>query len=95
VKQLLSQQGDDGSWAQIKDRPGDALAAGQALYALAAAGVGPQEAAAQRALGSLVKTQRADGSWLVPTRVKNKSIASSFYGSGWAAIGLVNSLPNK
>lgn len=38
-------------------RPSDALATGQTLYALSVAGVDPQQAAIQRALGYLVQSQ--------------------------------------
>jgi acylphosphatase len=93
VKQLLEQQHADGGWGQIKDRASDALATGQALFALAAAGSARDEAV-QRAWGFLLKTQRDDGSWLVPTRVaKGHDVIISYNGSGWATVGLVRTLP--
>src|SRR5262245_55941164 len=93
VKQLLEQQHADGGWGQIKDRASDALATGQALYALAAAGNARDEAV-RRAWGFLLKTQRDDGSWLVPTRVEEgHDVVIRYDGSGWAAIGLVRPPP--
>jgi acylphosphatase len=93
VKQLLEQQHPDGGWGQIQDRASDALATGQALVALAAAGSARDEAV-QRAWGFLLKTQRDDGSWQVPTRVaKGHDVIISYNGSGWATIGLVRTLP--
>src|SRR5262249_34665479 len=77
---------------QIKDRASDALATGQALVALAAAGSARDEAV-QRAWSFLLKTQRDDGSWLVPTRVaKGHDVIIRYNGSGWATIGLVRTL---
>jgi acylphosphatase len=94
VKELLQQQHADSGWGQVKDRASDALATGQALAALAAAGCARDEAV-KRAWGFLLRTQRDDGSWLVPTRVaKGHDVIISYYGSGWATIGLVRSLPS-
>ena len=93
TKQLLSEQRADGGWGQIKERPSDAVATGQALYALAAAGIDEKHEAVERARAFLVQTQNKDGSWLVKTRVsKNKDTIVSYYGSGWAVLGLMQHL---
>jgi hypothetical protein len=76
----------------------DAWATGQALYALAHAGLKSDEPALKRAQVFLVKTQRADGSWPMTSRpIKpdgegSKSlIPITGAGSAWAVLGLVRS----
>jgi len=79
--------------AQTEKRPSDAMATGQTLYALTLAGVEPQQGAIQRAQAFLLRTQTKDGSWRVPIRAqKNSGTALSHYGTGWAAIGLMQTL---
>jgi squalene-hopene/tetraprenyl-beta-curcumene cyclase len=93
-KRLLRAQHEDGGWGQLEGRPSDALATGQALYALAQARIDASEAV-KRALVFLERTQRADGSWLVPSgipRNKGKDAIPSYFGSAWAVIGLVQHL---
>jgi ankyrin repeat protein len=66
---LLSQQREDGSWAQLPTLPSDAYATGQVLYALhQAAGLAVDSPAYRRGADFLLRTQLADGSWFVPTR---------------------------
>jgi hypothetical protein len=94
AEQLLKSQNADGGWSQVVDRPSDALATGQALYALAAVGRRGEDAAVRRAWAFLLKSQRADGSWLVRTRLPDKkNVILSYYGSGWATLGLLRTLP--
>jgi hypothetical protein len=90
--QLLSEQREDGGWSQVKEHPSDALATGQALYALAAAGINRKHDSIRRGQAFLVGTQRDDGSWLVLSRIptnKGKDSIPSYFGSAWAVIGLV------
>jgi len=68
VKRIKERQNADGGWSQTKDMASDAWATGQALYALAHAGIKPDEAAIARARAFLAKTQREDGSWFVRSR---------------------------
>jgi Squalene-hopene cyclase N-terminal domain/Prenyltransferase and squalene oxidase repeat len=90
IQDLLRQQREDGGWAQIKERPSDALATGQALYALAAAKIDGTHEAVQRASAFLAQSQGKDGSWSVRTRLSGKKDAIiSYYGSGWAVLGLL------
>jgi squalene-hopene/tetraprenyl-beta-curcumene cyclase len=94
VDQLRKQQHEDGGWSQTSRLPSDALATGQALYALAAAGVDTSDLAVDRARAYLAKTQQPDGSWLVNTRNPNsKGWVISYYGTGWATLGLLHTLP--
>jgi hypothetical protein len=94
VKQLLQQQNTDGGWSQIKEMTSDAMATGQTLYVLGAAGVTTNDAAIGRAWAFLVKTQQKDGSWVVKSRAPNGTPRIiSHYGSGWAALGLIRTLP--
>lgn len=82
--------------AKVENRPSDAMATGQTLYALAKAGFDSQHPAVQRALSYLVRTQTKDGSWRVPIRSqKNSGTALSHYGTGWAALGLMQTLPSR
>lgn len=92
VRQLRDKQALDGGWSQEAGKPSDALATGQSLHALTRAGVTAQDPAVQRAWGFLLKTQKPDGSWLVPSRAGGSPKFSSYIGSGWATVGLVQSL---
>lgn len=66
---LLTRQRADGGWAQVATRSSDAYATGLALVALNQAARMPmRDPRLERALGYLVSTQRADGSWHVTTR---------------------------
>ncbi len=95
VKQLLEQQNADGGWRQLKDRPSDALATGQALCVLALTGADGQHPAIRRGQAFLTRTQLKDGSWWVTSRDKGrKGLAISHYGSGWATLGLIRTLKN-
>jgi Squalene-hopene cyclase C-terminal domain len=94
VQQLRSLQQEDGGWSQIAGLSTDALATGQALYAFGAAGIPSSDAAISRAWRFLLSTQRDDGSWLVHTRNPNShDPIISFYGTGWATLGLIRTLP--
>ncbi|MCA9020956.1 MAG: hypothetical protein KDA74_12490, partial [Planctomycetaceae bacterium] len=73
------------------------LGTGMALYALLEAGVDRQDATVKRAQQFLVSTQRPDGSWPVKgTKEKKKANVEEtavYWGTCWAVIGLVESLP--
>ena len=73
-------------------------ATGQALYALAHAGIKPNDPVITRAHAFLIKTQRADGSWPMTSRpIHPKGAGSKSLipitgaGSAWAVLGLVRS----
>jgi squalene-hopene/tetraprenyl-beta-curcumene cyclase len=100
VKRIKERQNDDGGWSQAKGMESDAWATGQALYALAHAGIKPDEAAIARARAFLVKTQREDGSWPMTSRPMKpggegcKSLVPiTGAGSAWAVLGLTRTAP--
>jgi hypothetical protein len=98
VRRITERQNADGGWSQAKDMASDAWATGQALYALANAGLKPEEPVIRRAHAFLIKTQRDDGSWpmtsrpLKPRGEGSKSLVPiTGAGSAWAVLGLVRS----
>jgi hypothetical protein len=97
-KKIKDRQNADGGWGQTRDMASDAWATGQALYALAHAGIKPDDAAVARGQAFLLKTQREDGSWPMtsrPTAPGGKGSTSLIpitgAGSAWAVLGLVRS----
>jgi squalene-hopene/tetraprenyl-beta-curcumene cyclase len=98
-KALLERQRADGGWGWLCDDESDALGTGIVLYALARDGVAANDPAIERARAFLVQTQRDDGSWAVKGTKENKKDkvepTSVFWGTCWAAIGLLESLPQE
>ncbi len=97
VTLLRTRQQANGGWSQKPDLATDALATGQALYGLAAAGAAPNDPAVRRARGFLATTQRPDGSWLVqPRNLKyGHPPVISYVGTGWATLGLLRTMPES
>ncbi len=105
-KELLARQNEDGGWAYRKGvRESDAFATGQALYALSQAGGAAGDAAIRRGQKFLLEAQREDGAWAVATRnvhewpateerLKKTDVIYGYWGSGWATIGLLSTLPD-
>ena len=98
VQRIRERQNADGGWSQTPEMPSDAWATGQALYALAHAGLKSDDPAVERAQAFLIKTQRDDGSWPMTSRPTkpggegSKSlIPITGAGSAWAVMGLVRS----
>jgi Squalene-hopene cyclase C-terminal domain len=98
---LRKTQRTDGSWSQLDDNPGDSYATGSALVALhRAGGLAVTDPAYRRGLGFLLRTQAADGTWMVKSRSKpfqpyyeggfpyGKDQFISSTASGWAAAAL-------
>jgi squalene cyclase len=81
VKILLSEQRDDGGWAQLPKMKSDTYATGTALVALhEAGGIATTDPTYQRGVQFLLKSQRKDGSWFVESRSKP---FQSHYESGY------------
>ncbi len=95
VKELLTLQKDDGGWSQTSKLRSDALGTGQALVALATAGVTANDPAVAKAWGYLIKNQKPDGSWFVNSRAYQAPEFSSYMGTAWATLGLVRTLPES
>ncbi len=106
TKDLITTQRDDGGWGQISGRSSDAYATGSALVALHEAGGLPTaDPAYRRGLAFLLRTQKNDGTWYVPSRSRpfQPYFESGFpYGtdqfiavaaSGWATAALALAVP--
>jgi Prenyltransferase and squalene oxidase repeat len=105
---ILGMQNADGGWAQLPTLGSDAYATGQNLYALFESGtLKPEDPAYQKALAYLLKTQDADGAWIVTTRAypiqpffnsdfppydENQFISAT--ASNWSVMALLNALPD-
>lgn len=72
-KLILAAQRADGGWPQSDDLPSDAFSTGQTLFVLRQTGSAPEDPAVARARDYLLRTQLADGSWRVESRVKVKA----------------------
>ena len=106
---LRSMQNQDGGWSQLPTLKSDAYATGQTLYALYESGMEkPEDAAYQKGLNFLLKTQKDNGAWFVATRSFpiQPFVDSDFppydddqfisaTATNWAVIALLNSLPDK
>ena len=107
VRDLVVTQRADGGWAQLPSLTSDAYATGEALVALAEAGMRPDEAVYRRGVEYLLKTQLTDGSWFVHTR----SLPTQVYfesgfphgvhqfisaaASNWATLALIRSVARR
>ena len=68
MKEVLAAQRSDGGWSDLPSMESNAYATGQALFALHTAGLPSSDAAYERGVQLLLKTQQQDGSWYVRTR---------------------------
>ncbi len=68
VRELLAQQRQDGGWPQTPNLASDAYGTGQAIYALSQLKVPASNAAIQKGVAFLLRTQRDDGTWHATTR---------------------------
>ena len=67
---VLAAQNADGGWSQTSGMSSDAFATGETLFVLRQTGSAKDDPAIAKARAFLLKTQLADGSWLVETHVK-------------------------
>lgn len=106
LRELVSGQREDGGWGQTDAMESDAYATGSALVALhQAAGLPTDDPVYQRGVAFLLKTQQADGSWLVRSRSRpfqtyyesgfphGKEQFISIAASGWATTALALTCP--
>jgi len=103
--EVLAQQRPDGGWAQLAGLESDAYSTGQAMVALHEAGMPAADKAYQHAMAFLLRTQLADGSWMVRTRSSpvqqfkesgfphGRDQWISAAGTSWAAMALALSQP--
>jgi hypothetical protein len=98
VQKIKERQNADGGWSQTPEMASDAWATGQALYALAEAGLKADDPIISRGRSFLTRTQRPDGSWPMTSRPTKPGGAGSTLltpitcaGSAWAVLGLVRS----
>jgi ankyrin repeat protein len=107
---LLATQMASGGWSELPYFDADAYSTGEALVALSTSGVlKPDSEAYERAVAFLLKAQRADGSWFVPSRLHPPAPVSppyfeagfpyghdqfiSIMGTTWAVTALAETLP--
>lgn len=107
IDDLLAQQLADGGWAQAPGMHTDGYATGQAVYALRVAGVPTTHPVVQKGVQYLLRTQDDDGSWFVTKRAipannyfdasfpHGESQYSSYNGTNWAVMALLECLPRK
>ena len=96
VASVSAEQNSDGGWSQTPEMPSDAYATGQTLYVLARAGCTPEDPLMQRGVDFLTRSQRADGSWPMISRVHAKNLDPiTAAGTGWAVLGLLRGSPAK
>lgn len=101
-QQLLDARSADGGWGWEKGVPSDALTTGLTVYVLAKVQAGEDSAPLRDARKFLLASQQADGSWLTPARNITKSTDPErlkvrdeiyhYWGTAWAALGLLETL---
>jgi len=111
-RRLIAEQRTDGGWSQDASLPSDAYSTGEVLAALVdCVGISTTDPVYQKGLRYLLKTQEADGSWRVATRLHPPAPVSppffetgfpykhdqfvSTMGTSWAAAAMLNALPKK
>lgn len=101
-RQLLDARNNDGGWGWEKGVSSDSHTTGLAIYVLAKVQSGDNAAAIRDARKYLLASQQADGSWLTPAknisnstdpeRLKVRDKIYQYWGTGWAAVGLLETL---
>lgn len=95
--ELLALQHDDGGWPWlVGEGESDAFATGQVLYALVRLNRPASTVAVERGRRFLVENQGVDGTWAVrSTLAREEGVIPTgrYWGTGWAVIGLLETLP--
>lgn len=94
---LIAAQNADGGWGLAAGHASHPLVTGQCLYAMAFAGDTAGVEPIGRGRDFLLRSQNADGSWAAPSRVKpnHSNEVTVQWGTAWAALGLLYTLPEK
>lgn len=101
-RQLVDARNSDGGWGWEKGVGSDSLTTGLAIYALAKVRAGDDSSVFRDARKWLLTSQQSDGSWLTPSknitkstdpeRLKGRDEIYHYWGTAWAAIGLLETL---
>jgi hypothetical protein len=101
LRELLNQQNPDGGWGYVRGGTSYPHTTGECLYCLGLMGLGEEHPAVRKARKYLVRGQQADGWWECRSREAygtnpDKSHAPSVHwGTAWATLGLLHTLPKK
>ncbi|HYH65739.1 MAG TPA: hypothetical protein VD866_13665, partial [Urbifossiella sp.] len=99
VAELRGVQNADGGWGYVRGGESYPHTTGEVLFALSSAGADGGDAAVRRAWRYLLAAQRPDGAWdcnsrqSFTTRPDKTNDVTVHWGTGWAALGLVRTLP--
>ena len=107
-RDLVAMELPSGGWPQTPRYPADAYSTGEALFALAQAGMEASDPAWRKGAQFLISSQADDGTWHVRTRMVSPADISppyfetgfpyghdqvlSYAGSAWAVLGLLNAI---
>jgi len=70
---ILAGQRDDGGWARGEAMESEAFSTGQTVFILCETGMPPDDPKLQQGRDFLLRTQLADGSWMVESRLEKKA----------------------
>jgi len=101
-RQLLDARNSDGGWGWETGVSSDSLTTGLAIYVLAKVRASDDSTVFRDARKWLLTSQQPDGSWLTPSknitkstdpeRLKSRDEIYHYWGTAWAAIGLLETL---
>lgn len=101
-RQLLDARNSDGGWGWETSVSSDSLTTGLAIYVLAKVRASDDSTVFRDARKWLLTSQQPDGSWLTPSknitkstdpeRLKSRDEIYHYWGTAWAAIGLLETL---
>jgi ankyrin repeat protein len=85
AQEILAEQHEDGGWGQSPKLGSDSYSTGETLYALRqGVGLAIDDPAYQRGLHYLLKTQEADGSWKMESRLQpTVPVSPEYFSSGF------------
>lgn len=101
LRELLAEQNADGGWGYVRGGSSYAHTTGECLYCLGVMGLGESDAVVRNAWKYLVRTQQREGWWHAPsrelfgTKPDKATDPSIHWGTAWATIGLLQTLPKK